>query len=88
MRRAIFSAVTTCSLGAFSPLFYRELRVGRLSQFDTSVVYHSDSVYLVLASARSNPRDQRLFAFGTASESTPQIGASGRIEHACSSRDC
>ncbi|MEE8440441.1 MAG: biotin carboxylase N-terminal domain-containing protein, partial [Spirochaetia bacterium] len=64
----------------FSPLFYRELRVGRLSAFETDVVYHSDSVYLVLATARQNPRDQRLFAYGSASESQPEVDESGRIE--------
>ncbi|MCK4514854.1 MAG: biotin/lipoyl-binding protein, partial [Spirochaetaceae bacterium] len=64
----------------FSPLFYRELRVGRLSAFETDVVYHSDTVYLVLARARQNPRDQRLLAYGWASEFQPEVDDSGRIE--------
>jgi acetyl/propionyl-CoA carboxylase alpha subunit/acetyl-CoA carboxylase carboxyltransferase component len=64
----------------FSPLFYRELRLARLSEFDYTVLYHSDSVFLVSAKAHVNPKDERLFAFCTASESEPQIGESGRIE--------
>lgn len=63
----------------FSPLFYRELRVGRLAEFDTEVVYHTDTVYLVQATARSNKRDQRLIAYGSASESMPEIDDDGQI---------
>ncbi|MFW6292304.1 MAG: carboxyl transferase domain-containing protein [Spirochaetota bacterium] len=65
---------------SFSPLFYRELRVYRLENFDTRVIYHSDSVYLVSVTAKNNPRDERLFAFGSASESSPEVGSSGNIE--------
>ncbi|MFW5716746.1 MAG: carboxyl transferase domain-containing protein [Spirochaetota bacterium] len=65
---------------SFSPLFYRELRVYRLSNFDTRVVYHSDSVYLVAITARNNPRDERLFALATASEAIPEVDRGGHIE--------
>ncbi|HKJ85841.1 MAG TPA: biotin/lipoyl-containing protein, partial [Spirochaetia bacterium] len=65
---------------SFSPLFYRELRVYRLENFDTRVIYHSDSVYLVSVTAKNNPRDERLFAFGSASESSAEVGSGGSIE--------
>ncbi|MFP4378438.1 MAG: biotin/lipoyl-containing protein, partial [Spirochaetales bacterium] len=64
----------------FSPLFYRELRVARLANFSISVLYHSDSVFLVSAKAKENPKDERLYALGTASESEPEIGPDGQIE--------
>ncbi len=65
---------------SFSPLFYRELRVYRFAHFTVRVLYHSDSVYLVSATARDNPRDERLFALATASESQPELGRRGAIE--------
>jgi acetyl-CoA carboxylase carboxyltransferase component len=64
----------------FNPLFYRELRVDRMDEFEISVLYRSEAVYLVALTARNNPRDIRLFALGSASESVPEIDASGRIE--------
>ncbi|MFW5742247.1 MAG: biotin carboxylase N-terminal domain-containing protein, partial [Spirochaetota bacterium] len=64
----------------FSPLFYRELRVQRLERFDFRVVYRSDAVFLVATTARDNPRDERLFALATASESAPELGSAGQIE--------
>ena len=64
----------------FSPLLYRELRVERLSRFDFEVLYHSDEVYLLAASANENPKDERLFALAAASESQPEINRSGNIE--------
>ncbi|TVR54045.1 MAG: hypothetical protein EA426_17275, partial [Spirochaetaceae bacterium] len=45
-----------------SPLQYRELHLSRLSNFTTRMVYRSDSVYVMAAVARDNPRDERLFA--------------------------
>lgn len=63
----------------FSPLFFRELRLDRLELFDYTVLYHSDSVFLVSATAKENKRDVRLFAFCTASESEPEIGDDDRI---------
>ncbi len=65
---------------SFSPLFYRELRVYRFTHFAIRVLYHSDSVYLVAATAKDNPRDERLFALATASESQPELGRHGTIE--------
>lgn len=47
---------------AFSPLMYRELRVWRLANFHLTVLYQSESVYLLLAIAKTNPKDERLFA--------------------------
>ncbi len=64
----------------FSPLFYRELRVERLRDFDLEVLYHSDSVFLLSATAHANARDERLFALATASESDPEVNTSGSIE--------
>ncbi|MFW6262190.1 MAG: carboxyl transferase domain-containing protein, partial [Spirochaetota bacterium] len=64
----------------FSPLFYRELRVHRLDNFEYRVVYRSDAVFLIAATARDNPRDERLFALATASESAPELGRGGQIE--------
>jgi acetyl-CoA carboxylase carboxyltransferase component len=63
----------------FSPLFFRELRLERLEHFEYRVIYHSDSVFLVSATAHENARDVRLFAFCTASESEPELTDDGRI---------
>jgi acetyl/propionyl-CoA carboxylase alpha subunit/acetyl-CoA carboxylase carboxyltransferase component len=68
------------SMRHFSPILYRELRVGRLSSFEYRVVYHSDSVFLIEATATENPKDERLFALAAASESEPRINRIGSIE--------
>ena len=64
----------------FTPLFYRELRVDRMGDFDIKVMYRSESVYLVSLTARNNSRDIRLFALASASESVPEIGTDGQID--------
>ncbi len=63
----------------FSPIFYRELRIARLSNFTTRVLYHSDNVHLVHAVARSNPKDERLFTLAAAGEAAAQIDEENTI---------
>ncbi|MFP4491998.1 MAG: carboxyl transferase domain-containing protein, partial [Spirochaetaceae bacterium] len=56
----------------FSPLQYRELRVYRLKNFKTKILYHSESVMLLEATSKDNPKDIRLFAFADVSEIEPE----------------
>ncbi len=60
------------SLG-FDPLQYRELRVGRLSSFELTILHRSDLVTLLEAVCRTNPKDKRLFALSSTSESSPEM---------------
>lgn len=46
-----------------SPLRYRELRLDRLENFDLELVYHSQFVHVMKLEAKTNDRDQRIFAF-------------------------
>ncbi|HDQ14187.1 MAG TPA: biotin/lipoyl-binding protein, partial [Sediminispirochaeta sp.] len=60
----------------FSPLQYRELRVYRLKNFDVQTIYHNDSVILLEATSKENPKDIRLFAFADVSETEPETDSS------------
>jgi acetyl-CoA carboxylase carboxyltransferase component len=64
---------------SFSPLFYRELRVHRLANFNLTILHKSDSVYVVSAVARNNPRDERLFALVSAADAEPEIDEDGTL---------
>ncbi len=48
---------------SFSPLRYRELRLDRLVNFNLELVYNSPSLHVMKLEAKTNPKDQRLFAF-------------------------
>ncbi|MFO7848728.1 MAG: carboxyl transferase domain-containing protein [Spirochaetia bacterium] len=60
----------------FSPLQYRELRVYRLKNFNLQILYNNDSVILLEATSRENPKDIRLFAFADVSETEPETDSS------------
>ena len=66
------------SLG-FHPLAYRELRVFRLSEFDTKLLYSGEGVYLVQGIARENPKDERLFALGELTTLRAELTEDGSI---------
>ncbi|MBN1524313.1 MAG: ATP-grasp domain-containing protein [Spirochaetales bacterium] len=61
------------SSAGFDPLQYRELRVHRLANFDLKILYRSEAVTLLEASCKINPKDKRLFALASASESSPEL---------------
>ncbi len=63
----------------FHPLAYRELRIGRLSEFETKLLYSGEGVYLVHGVARSNPKDERLFALGELTTLRPEFAEDGSI---------
>ncbi|MBF0441702.1 MAG: ATP-grasp domain-containing protein, partial [Oligoflexales bacterium] len=46
-----------------SPLRYRNLRMGRLDNFNVKLIYESPQVHLMRVSAKENEKDVRLFAF-------------------------
>lgn len=54
----------------FNPLFFRETRADRLVNFSLNLLYQSDTLSLVSASAKSNPKDERLFALLEVPETT------------------
>ncbi len=64
---------------SFNPLFYRELRIYRLSQFDLEIVYRGESVYTVLLKSKENPKDQRLFVLAEVSDSSIELQEDGNI---------
>ncbi len=64
----------------FSPLQFRELRVFRLKDFDTSILYKSEYVTLLEVKSRANERDIRLFAYSSISVSEIVLSTSGRIK--------
>lgn len=46
----------------FHPLAFRELRVHRFGNFHLKLTYQSESVYLLLATSKQNPKDERWIA--------------------------
>jgi len=64
----------------FSPLQYRELRIFRLKDFDTSILYKSEHVTLLEVKSRLNEKDIRLFAYSSISVSEIVLSTSGRIK--------
>ncbi|MDC7233079.1 MAG: carboxyl transferase domain-containing protein [Spirochaetales bacterium] len=56
----------------FNPLEFRELRVTRLSNFDSKILYKSDTVTLLESAEKNNPKDKRLFALGSFSDPKPE----------------
>jgi acetyl/propionyl-CoA carboxylase alpha subunit/acetyl-CoA carboxylase carboxyltransferase component len=64
----------------FDPLFYRELRVGRLENFTLRILYRSIGVSLLEATAKTDPKDVRLFALASVTETNPQLSSEEGIE--------
>jgi acetyl/propionyl-CoA carboxylase alpha subunit/acetyl-CoA carboxylase carboxyltransferase component len=65
---------------SFSPLFYRELKVYLLANFNLEILYSNESLYLVSATAKNNPKDQRLFALVEVSESRAEVSEDNSIQ--------
>jgi acetyl/propionyl-CoA carboxylase alpha subunit/acetyl-CoA carboxylase carboxyltransferase component len=63
----------------FNPRSYRELRVERLANFQRELLYASDWVKLLHLKARSNPRDERLFALVEVPSARVELDGEGRI---------
>ncbi len=64
---------------SFGPVSYRELRVFRLRRFDLVMLYRSESVYLIGATAKDNPRDERLFALVQIPSTRVELDEHGNI---------
>ncbi len=64
----------------FDPLFFRELRVGRLERFALKIIYRSVGVTLLEATAKTDPKDVRLFALAGVTETNPQLSGEQGIE--------
>lgn len=65
---------------SFSPLRYRELRLDRLGNFDTELLYSSRYVHVMKLEAKDNAKDQRLFAFVEVPETKFNLSESQLIE--------
>ncbi|MGA1869455.1 MAG: carboxyl transferase domain-containing protein [bacterium] len=65
---------------SFNPLFYRELKVDRLAHFDLKILYSSEIVYLLSATAKNNQQDERLIALVDVTESKAEIGEDNTIK--------
>ena len=63
-----------------SPLRFREMRIGRLKNFDLELVYHSRFVHVMKLEAKENAKDQRLFAFVEVPETKFDLNESQLIE--------
>ena len=57
----------------FNPLEFRELRVIRLKNFESKILYRSSAVTLLESTAISNPREKRLFALASFYEPQPLV---------------
>jgi acetyl/propionyl-CoA carboxylase alpha subunit/acetyl-CoA carboxylase carboxyltransferase component len=64
----------------FNPRSFRELRVQRLANFQRQLLYSSDWVKLLALKARTNPRDERLFALVEVPSARAQLDGEGRIQ--------
>ena len=64
---------------SFGPMSYRELRVFRLRRFHLEMLYQSESVYVVGATAKDNPRDERLFALVQVPSTRVELDEHGNI---------
>ncbi|MES2746525.1 MAG: carboxyl transferase domain-containing protein [Bdellovibrionota bacterium] len=64
----------------FSPLRFRELRIERLENFNLELLYNSRHVHVVKLEAKTNAKDQRLFAFVEIPEPNFEFNEAGEIE--------
>ena len=64
----------------FSPIEFRELRVKRLENFDNKILYRSSTVTLLESSAKSNPKEKRLFALAGFSDPKPVLNKDKSID--------
>jgi acetyl/propionyl-CoA carboxylase alpha subunit/acetyl-CoA carboxylase carboxyltransferase component len=61
------------------PMMSKRLQIWRLANFEIERVPSSEDVYLFHGVARSNPRDERLFAFAEIRDLTPLRDEGGRV---------
>jgi acetyl-CoA carboxylase carboxyltransferase component len=61
------------------PMLAERLHLGRLSKFELTRLPSTEDVYLFSARARSNPKDERLFAAAEVRDLTPERSPSGRV---------
>ncbi len=61
------------------PILFERLQLGRLSGFELERLPTGDDLYLYRAIARSNPKDERLFAMAEVRDLTPVRDADGRV---------
>jgi len=62
-----------------NPIQYRELRVHRLRHFDLKQLYSTESVFLLLMTAKDNPRDERLIALVDVPTARMEVDEKGTI---------
>lgn len=62
------------------PLMAKRLEIWRLSNFDIERLPSAEDIYLFKAVARSDPRDERLFAFAEVRDLTPIRNGDGRLQ--------
>jgi acetyl/propionyl-CoA carboxylase alpha subunit/acetyl-CoA carboxylase carboxyltransferase component len=55
-----------------NPLLCREFKFNRLDLFELQLLYHGEAVFLFHIVAKSNPRDERFFAFVEVAETKPE----------------
>ncbi|HXY40529.1 MAG TPA: carboxyl transferase domain-containing protein, partial [Vicinamibacteria bacterium] len=65
----------------FHPLIGERLRLSRLCHFDIERLPSPEDVFLFHGRARSNPKDERLFALAEVRDATPLRDATGRVVH-------
>ena len=68
------------ALKGFSTLQFRELRVGRLENFSTKLLYENEGVFLLEATDKKNPKDIRLIGFADISEIEPEVDKNDDIK--------
>jgi acetyl-CoA carboxylase carboxyltransferase component len=61
------------------PMMWHRLRMGRLSEFSLERLASAEDVYLFHGTARSNPKDERLFALAEVRDLTPVRDDEGRV---------
>lgn len=64
----------------FSPLQYRELRVYRFSNFNLKMLYRSENVFLLEATAKDNPKDIRLFSLVDVAQAGEERDSKGNLD--------
>jgi acetyl-CoA carboxylase carboxyltransferase component len=71
--------VEDAPLGGLHPEMAHRLRLWRYSEFDLERLESAEDVYLLHGTARTNPKDERLFAIAEVRDMTPGRDAAGRV---------
>ncbi|MBN2383389.1 biotin/lipoyl-binding protein [bacterium] len=67
-------------LRSLSPVMARELRFQRLDNFALELSYSSETVFVYRAAARTNSKDERIFALVEVPEAQPEFNEQGKIQ--------